>query len=275
MGPFLSPDGEQLGFFRANQMLVVPVVGGSTVAVKGATVMAEGSPSWTSDGRIIYTNDRGGLVLIAVDGSMVDTLTRPVAPERHLSPIVLRGGRTVVYMVTGSDVGDSRIDALTVDTRQTKTLVSGGVMTPQYADGFLFFARNEGADATLSAVRFDEQKAEVQGDPNALGDQVNRSRFGTADYEWRRRMLYHPRSRTVRRGGPEPEQHLAHRRERQLAYPRYAPDGSRIVWISRRPGAAMWGLRSRVETSGVTRIGDAHDPVWLPNGRRCRSLRSS
>ncbi len=271
IGPFLSPDGEQLGFFRAAEMIVVPVVGGSPVEVKGASVMAEGSPSWTGDGRILYTNERGGLALIAPDGSRIDTLTRPTAPERHLSPIMLRGGRTVVYMATASDINDSRIDALAVDTRQTKTLVSGGVMTPQYADGFLFFARTDGAYATLSSIRFDPAKAEVRGEPIALGDQVNRSRFGTAHYAVASGvLLYRPRSRTflVEADATGATTRLVDENG-SWHHPRYSPDGSRIVLdLAQAGGRDVWVFdRGSKTLSRVTRIGDAHDPAWLPNGR--------
>jgi serine/threonine-protein kinase len=270
-GPFISPDGGQLGFFRSNQLEVVPVAGGSPTPVKGSVVMPEGSPSWTSDGRIVYTSAAGSVVVSAPDGSRVDTLTWPTGPERHLSPIMLPNGRAVLYMVEGPDISDSRIDALNIATKQSKTIVTGGAMTPQYVDGFLFYARPEGADATLLALPFDAENVEARGEPIALGDPVNRSRFGTAQYAAARGVLmYHPRSETV----------LVESDERGVTtrlvsenggwhHPRYSPDGTRIALdLAGTGGRDIWVFdRASKTLSRVTRVGDAHDPVWLPNGR--------
>lgn len=270
-GPFISPDGRQLGFFRGNQLLVVSVAGGSPIAVKDAAVLPEGSPSWTNDGRIVYTSATGGLALVAPDGTALDTLTRPTGAERHLSPIMLPDGRAVLYMVAGADISESRIDALTIATRQSKTIVTGGAMTPQYIDGFLFFARTEGADATLLAVPFDAKRAEARGEPIALGDPINRSRFGTAQYAAAHGvLLYHPRSETM----------LVEADERGVTtrlvsengswhHPRYSPDGSRIALdLAQVGGRDIWVYdRASKTLSRITRIGDAHDPAWLPNGR--------
>ena len=269
-GPFLSPDGTQLGFFRGNQLHVVPVAGGSPTPVR-ALVMAEGTPSWTSDGRIIYTNGAGGIVLMAPDGSRIDTLTHPTGRERHLSPIVLPTGRTALYMVAGADINESRIEALDIASRRNRTIVGSGAMTPQYVDGFLFFARAEGADASLSALPFDAEKAQALGEPIALGDPLNRSRFGTAQYAAARGvLLYHPRSETM----------LVEADERGVTtrlisqngswhHPRYSPDGSRIALdLAELSGRDVWVYDRVSKTlSRVTRVGDAHDPSWLPNGR--------
>jgi serine/threonine-protein kinase len=53
--------------------------------------------------------------------------------------------------------------------------------------------------------------------------------------------------------------------------PRYSPDGMRILFDRVAPGGGdrdVWTLSRTDRTlSRVTRIGDAHDPTWLPNGR--------
>ena len=69
--------------------------------------------------------------------------------------------------------------ALSFDDHRTHTLVSGGAMTPQYADGYLFYCRPDG---TLMAAPFDAARVELTGEARALPDRVDRSRFGVAHY---------------------------------------------------------------------------------------------
>jgi serine/threonine-protein kinase len=270
-GPFVSPDGTLLGFFRRAELLTIPMAGGSATAVRGVAASNEGSASWMPDGHIVYTNSLGGLVITSPDGVSDDTLTRPNGPERHLSPVVTPGGRAVVFMVAGADLSQSRIDVFDLGSRQQRTLISGGVLTPQYAEGFLFYARSDGSDATLEAVPFDAATATVTGDHVSLGDHINRSRFGTAQYAVARGvLLYRERSSTFlveanATGGLTrlvPDHGSWH-------HPRYSPDGTRIALdLTQGVGRDVWVFERRTSTlSRITRVGDAHDPTWLPNGR--------
>jgi len=271
-GPFISPDGTKLGFHREGDLLTIPIDGGSATVVRGATASSEGSASWTPDGRIIYTNSLGGMVITSEDGTVADTLTRPDAPVRHISPIVLPGDRWVLYVVAGAVTNESRLEAFDLRERESTILVSAGALSPRYADGYLFYARANGPDATLEAVPFDAGRATITGERVTLGDQVRRSRFGTAQYAVAPGvLLYEERSRTylveATTGGAKarltPDNGSWH-------HPRYSPDGSRIVLdLAQDVGRDIWIFDRDANTlSRVTKVGDAHDASWLPDGHQ-------
>ena len=180
--PFLSPDGQTLGFERDGHIFVVPISAGQTSQVRDVIFRAwtGGRPAWTPDGRIIYTSERGALVIVHSDGSSPEQLTTPVEGTQHLSPTILPEGRTLLFTeIPKANISEARIVALSLSDRQTRSLISGGALTPQYADGFLFYCRPNGA---LIAVPFDAARAEVTGQEKALPDRVDQSRFGVAHY---------------------------------------------------------------------------------------------
>ena len=270
VGVFLSPDGQTLGFQREGDIFSVPSSGGAVTRARGTAYLSEGRPAWTPDGRIVYTTQHGGLVIVRTDGSSPDTLTRPTSGERHLSPFVLENGRTVLFTAVRADVNDARIDAFSLDDRRTRTLVTNGAMTPQVADGMLLYVR---PDRALMAAPFDAQSVTVEGAAVALPDRVARTRFGVAHYAAGRGLVvYVPAAQTrLIEVGRDGRRAALSDDERTWHHPRYSADGSRIVLdLSRTDGADrdIWIFDRTTRTlSRVTRIGDAHDPTWLPNGK--------
>ena len=85
-----------LGFEREGGIFTVPISGGQTAQVKDVVFRAwtGGRPAWTPDGRIIYTSERGALVMVHFDGTSPEQLTTPAEGTQDLSPVVLPDGRT-------------------------------------------------------------------------------------------------------------------------------------------------------------------------------------
>lgn len=273
--PFLSPDGQMLGFERDGGMFVVPTSGGPTTRVKDAALLEWGGrPAWTADGRIIYTSERGALMMVRPDGTSSEQLTTPANGTRHLSPVVLPDGRTVLFTEIAGNLNDAHIVALSLGDRRVRALVAGGAMTPQYADGLLFYCRPDGA---LMAAPFDAARVELTGPARALPDWVDRSRFGVAHYAAAPSvLLYAPvaRTRLVEIDTTGAVSVLTE--EGRWHMPRYSPDGTHIALDQITGDGAerdVWTLaRADMTLSRVTRVGDAHDPTWLPNGREVSFL---
>ena len=269
VGPFLSRDGRVVGFQREGQIFSVPVAGGPVVHAHGSAHLAEGHPAWMPDGRIVYTGPKGGLVSMNADGSSPETLTTPESGERHLSPHPLPDGRTVLFTAVGGDASHARIEALSLADRRVSTLITGGAVTAQYADGHLVYGV---PDRQLVAVPFDPVGVALAGTPQALTDRASRSRFGVAHFTVAQGVMVYL---------PLPATHLVEidrsgRREtldsvpRLWHHPRYSPDGSQIVLdVTDAAGERdVWTFDRSLKTlSRVTHIGDAHDPSWLPDGR--------
>ena len=147
-------------------------------------------------------------------------------------------------------------------------------MTPQYADGFLFYCRPDG---TLMAAPFDTARVELTGEARALPDRVDRSRFGVAHYAAAPGvLLYEPyaNTRLVEMDATGAVTVLTE--EGRWHMPRYSPDGTRILLdhiIGEGAERDIWTLSRADKTlSRVTRVGDAHDPTWLPNGKEVSFL---
>jgi hypothetical protein len=217
----------------------------------------------------VFTTPNGGLTVMRADGSATEAVTAPESGARHLSPHVLPDGRTILFTVVGQDVNASHIAVVSLGDRRVRTIVPDGAMTPQYAEGHLLYVR---PDRRLMAVAFDPSSATTSGDAVALPDLVSRTRFGVAHYAAVGGLVVYVPPAV----GHLVEVERSGRRERLIAedrnyhHPRYSPDGTRLVFDLTLGGTErdVWIFDRGTRTmSRVTRIGDAHDPSWLPNGR--------
>jgi Tol biopolymer transport system component len=268
VSPFLSYDGRLVGFEREAEIFSVPVAGGAVVHARGSAHLPEGRPAWMPDGRIVFTSPRGGLVLMNADGSSPRTLTTPERGERHISPCPLPDGRTVLFTAVGADPGEARIAAVSLADGGVRTLIEDGAVTGQFSDGYLVYAR---PDRRLMAVPFDATRVEISGPTQSLPDHVSRTRFGVAHFSLAPGLLvYLPPSLTrlveIDRSGRRETLEA----DRLWHHPRYSPDGSRVAVDVTNPGGErdIWIFDRALKTlSRLTRIGDAHDPSWLPDGR--------
>ena len=124
--PFLSPDGSIVGFEREGEIFSVPVAGGPVVRARGSAHLPMGCPAWMPDGRIVFTNPAGGLVVMNADGTSPRTLTTPERGERHMSPHPLPDGRAVLFTTVGADPNDARIAAVSLADGTVRTLIAVG-----------------------------------------------------------------------------------------------------------------------------------------------------
>ncbi|MGE0555753.1 MAG: protein kinase, partial [Gemmatimonadales bacterium] len=263
---FLSADGGLIGFQLADQLVIQSVERGDRRTQSGASF---GGGTFLDDDRLVVA-DSTGLSLLTLSTGRSVSLVPSSHGARFQSPHALPGGKRVVFTIAPDGLaGGTSVLAVTVADRRVDTLVDDG-SSGQYADGWLFFARQNGE---LHAVRFDPEAARPEGAVVPLNADAAVDRYtetvlavghGVVVYGQRQRnrlVLFGPDGR---RTELLKEPGLYHS-------PRVSPDGRRVVF-DRDDGPAgrdVWVLD--LATNGVSRvtsIGDAHDPVWTPDGRR-------
>ena len=273
VSPFISWNSRSLGFLRGNEIFVIPIEGGVATAVPNVRSGTYGSPDWTPDGRIVFTDSLGRLSMVRPDGSGLTALTTPAAAGAHISPRVLPNGKGVLFTIVNNRFGGSgsaRIAVLSLQAREVRIVVEGGAATPDYDAGHVLYVR---ADRALMAVAFDQDALKPTGTPVSLGDRVALTVDGIAHYSAGRGLLVYQRVGAgsllwLDRAGVTKRVIAS---EATFHSPRISPDGRRIaVDIDGAGGVADRDVWVVDHTSGtlsrLTNIGDAHDPVWTPDG---------
>src|SRR3990172_2450734 len=128
--PFLSPDGEWLGFASEGKLKKVLLSGGQPVVICDAPD-ARGA-NWGDDGTILLApNNAGALFRVRASGGALEQVTQPDASRKedgHRWPRLLPGGKAALFSVQPQSGRESQrtIDALNLVTGERKTLVEGG-----------------------------------------------------------------------------------------------------------------------------------------------------
>jgi eukaryotic-like serine/threonine-protein kinase len=177
--PFVSPDGQWVGFFDAGLTLKkVPITGGPTVLVARLDSFERGA-TWVNDTIIFATQSTTtGLQRVSADGGAPVVLTRP-DPARgelgHCWPEMLPGGNTVLYTATATGgLAAAAIVAFDLRSNRSTILLRGGSDARYGPIGHLLY----GAAGTLRAVRFDSSRLTVVGPSTLVVPQVRTTSFG-------------------------------------------------------------------------------------------------
>ena len=105
-GPFVSPDGQWIGFVDGSRVLKkVAVTGGPAVTLATLDTAGPSGATWGPDDTIIVatTNVATGLQRVAAAGGPMTVLTRPDRAQGeadHFWPEMLPGGRAVLFTIT-------------------------------------------------------------------------------------------------------------------------------------------------------------------------------
>jgi serine/threonine-protein kinase len=179
-GPFVSPDGQWIGFVEGTISLKkVAVTGGPAVTLATLDSNPIGA-TWGPDDTIIIATASvaTGLQRVAATGGSTTVLTRPDRAQGeadHFWPELLPGGRAVLFTITAVTGGldAAQVAVLDLQTGTRKILVRGGSQayyvpsgpgSPKRAEregGYLVYA----AEGTLRAVAFDLATLETRGTP--------------------------------------------------------------------------------------------------------------
>jgi serine/threonine-protein kinase len=282
--PFLSPDGQWVGFFAQGRLKKIRVDGGEPISLCDAPQGRGGS--WGEDGRIIAALDTlTVLSVVPSDGARPVPLTELSSGENtHRWPQILPGGGAVIFNsgMGSASFDEANIMAVTLADRRKKLLIEHGGMSPRYLDsGHLVYVKK----GSLFAVRFDPARLEVLGPPVKLGEVSARNNFGAAQIDFSRNgtFVY----RTGGTEGPRTIQWLDARGKTEAlnvepgeyVFPALSWDGGRLAVILNQAETSDLivydfgrSMKTRLthattapkEASVVTEIAY---PVWSPDGR--------
>ena len=151
VGPFLSPDGQSIGFTNAAHTAIyrVPITGGPAIRLAESHGVIVGA-SWGHDGYVIFGSYQGGLSRVPAGGGSTEVLTTPDDTNEefaHRWPFAIPG--TDVVLFVNSPGEQMRLTALDVGTGELTDLGLRGESPRYVSTGHLIFG---GVDVGL--IRF-------------------------------------------------------------------------------------------------------------------------
>jgi Tol biopolymer transport system component len=274
MNPFFSHDGKSIGYLDPDKgVMRVAVDGGPPVKMFDAPSPAFVGAAWGADETIVFSAGDGLRRVSAGGGSMPEVLTQG-QPGIHASPVILPGGRAVLYGLI--DGGAERVAALDLDTGESKIVLEGGQNAHYLATGHLVYARGN----MLMAAPFDAKEVAVTREPVAVLPGVRHPSPATAaDFALSDTgtLAYVPGSGEtdlswklvwVDRDGE-----VVGRIERQstdfVRDPVLSPEGGRLLLtLGQLNDGDLWSydLRGRPPIR-LAVTGDNRNAVWSPDGR--------
>jgi eukaryotic-like serine/threonine-protein kinase len=279
-GPFVSPDGQWIGFFDGpNALRKVAITGGPAVTLGTGNEGSRGA-TWGPEDTIIFatSNTTTGLQRLAAEGRTT-VVTRPDRAQGeadHIFPELLPGGRAVLFTITALNggLGAAQVAVLDLATGTRKTLVRGGSDAHFVPSGHLVYA----AAGTLWAVSFDLTRLETRGTPVPVARNVVTTREGgveavvandgTLAYVSGPSLAGAQRTLVwVDRQGHETPIPMP---PGAYVYPRLSPDGTRLAVEARdrENDIWVWDLSRTTLTRVTFNPGIDDYPVWTPDGRR-------
>jgi serine/threonine protein kinase/Tol biopolymer transport system component len=282
--PFISPDGNWIGFFQGQaELRKVPITGGPSITLCRINGTPRGA-SWGPDDTIVFaTGDQStGLLSVPAGGGSPKALTKPdvsLGEQDHVLPAFLPDGKGVLFTTTvPGAIENAQIAVLDLETGQARILIRGGSQ-PEYAEtGHLVYA----AAGTLRAVRFDLAKREVLGDPAPVAERVGMLNTGATQYGISRTgaLVFIPGAfASIAGAGAVRSLVWVNRqgREEPINAPprayfalRLSPDGTRIALDTRDQENDIWVFDLARQTLTRLTSDPSNDvfPLWTPDGLR-------
>ena len=177
--PFVSPDGQWVGYFDTGRggLFKVPIGGGTPVKLCEYQGLPRGA-SWGRDGIIFATDASSGLLRVREQGGEPERLTTAPSGFSHWWPEALPGGNQILFTLMPSVASEKpMIAVISLNTREQKTLFPG--TSPRFATtGHLLF----NVSTSVQAVEFDPDGLKTTSDPVVVVDNVVTKSLGAADF---------------------------------------------------------------------------------------------
>jgi Tol biopolymer transport system component len=272
-GPFMSPDGQWVGFWAEGKLKKTAVDGGSPVVLCNATDLL--GASWGDDDTIVAAfGTSGKLWRIRAEGGMPDVAIDLSADSMWVRwPQILPGSQFVLYTASGGGGADrGTIEVQSIRGGNRKILVRGGTFGRFLDSGHLAYV-NQG---TVYAVAFDAVALTTHGTAVPLVDNVSYSPlFGYAQLDASRTGAL------VYRKGAESDLSIVEWIDRsgnatpfllqpgRYGWLRLSPDGSRLAVTATESGLSRISIYDAKthELSGITKVPrDYTGLTWSPIG---------
>ncbi len=279
-GPFMSPDGEWVGYqtLSDNTLRRVPVRGGASQVICQADGQLRGA-SWASDGTVVYATDTShGLFRVPAAGGTPQRLTtasEQEGPVAHALPSVLPGAKAAVFVVDDGFTGARHLAVVRLDDGTVEDLGLSGT-SPQFVEpDLLVYALND----RIQAVRFDPRTLRVRGTPTALAESVGTHDNGAAQFAVGGNgtlihvtgpVMTRPGNRTLvwvdREGREQPIDAPA----KPYTYAYLSPDATRVALDSRDAESDIWiwNLERHTMLRLTRNPGPDTGPTWMPDNSR-------
>ncbi|MFO0459270.1 MAG: protein kinase domain-containing protein [Burkholderiales bacterium] len=277
MSPTFSPDGDTLVYVATDLTIRrLPVAGGTSQPIGAGAYL---NPAhWAPDGFVYFSKNGAGLWRVrAAGGEPAEELTRPDPQRREFTqwwPQLLPGGKHLLMFTFTFPADSSRVELLTLATRERRTIL-GNASTPRFvAPNRLLFMR----DSSLMSVGFDPGAGAIRGEPTpVLQDVAWEQTDGNAGYDVARdgTLVYLRASETrfpaqlrwVDRSGREEAAALTE--PGQWSDPRLSPDGRSVALSRFGLVRQLWtiDLERRVASQLTRGKSSSFAPVWTPDSR--------
>jgi serine/threonine-protein kinase len=280
-GPFVSPDGQWVGFIDGNILRKVAITGGPSIALASIDAGSRGA-TWAPDDTIVFATARPatGLQRVSAAGGTPEVLTRPDRAQGeadHFWPEILPGGGAVLFTIASQTGGldTAQVAVRDLRTGTHKVLLRGGSHGHYVASGHLVYV----AAGTLRAIPFDPTRLETHGTAVPVLPRLATTGAGAGDFAVATdgTLVYvdvpgrlGANARTLvwvdRTGKEEP----VAAPPRAYEHPRLSPDGTRVALFSndQEDDLWIWDLGRATLTRLTLDPGQAYFPLWTPNGRR-------
>ena len=276
VGPFVSPDGQWIGFSDAAnpaRLKKIQLAGGAPTTIGILPAVAYGT-TWTTSGLIVAGSLSAGLFKVSEGGGEPVAATRldeKTIERAHRFPSAIPGTDVVLFCALSG--ANSTLAAVNLSSGKVVRFDIQG-SSPHYVDtGHMVFVTTDGA---LRAVGFDPERMELKGAPVPILEGVGVKPSGAANYAiGRGGELVYARgggvqvARTivwVDRAGKETPTNAP---PRTYFYARVSPDGSKLAIDVREQESDVWiwdtrgTMRRITQSSGADQYG-----LWTPDGQR-------
>jgi len=170
--PFWSPDSRFVGFSAGGKLKKIEVTGGPAQTLCDAPDSREGA--WNRDGVIVVTlSPLSTLYRVSAAGGAPTSLTMLDASRKetfHAHPRFLPDGRHFLYYANSGQSENRGIFVGSLDSKETKRLISTDAHAAYSPPGYLLFLR----ERMLMAQGFDADRLELTGEPFPVAEQVDR-----------------------------------------------------------------------------------------------------